>query len=39
MAVRPPHRDSGDNQFLALVLAAEANVLVFRDEGLLVLDP
>ena len=39
LAVQPPCRDPKDNQFLALVLAAEADVLVSSDEDLLVLHP
>jgi putative PIN family toxin of toxin-antitoxin system len=39
MAVDPPCRDSRDTMFLALVLAAEADVLVASDEDLLVLHP
>src|SRR6266481_4975826 len=39
MAVDPPCRDSRDNQFLALALAAEADVVVSSDEDLLVLHP
>jgi uncharacterized protein len=39
MAVDPPCRDSRDNQFLALALAAEADVMVSSDEDLLVLHP
>lgn len=38
-AVVPPCRDPRDTQFLALVLAAEADVLVSSDEDLLVLHP
>jgi uncharacterized protein len=38
-AVDPPCRDPRDNQFLALVLVAEAEVLVSSDEDLLVLHP
>ncbi len=38
-SVDPPCRDSRDNQFLALALAAEADVLVSSDEDLLVLHP
>jgi putative PIN family toxin of toxin-antitoxin system len=39
MAVDPPCRDSRDSQFLALALAAEADVVVSSDEDLLVLHP
>jgi putative PIN family toxin of toxin-antitoxin system len=39
MSVDPPCRDSRDNQFLALALVAEADVLVSSDEDLLVLHP
>jgi uncharacterized protein len=39
MAVDPPCRDSRDNQFLALALAAEADVMISSDEDLLVLHP
>ena len=39
MAVEPPCRDPRDNQFLALALAAEADVVVSSDEDLLVLHP
>jgi uncharacterized protein len=35
----PPCRDSRDNQFLALALVSEADVLVSSDEDLLVLHP
>jgi putative PIN family toxin of toxin-antitoxin system len=38
-AVDPPCRDPRDNQFLALALVAEADVLVSSDEDLLVLHP
>src|SRR5665213_3734756 len=38
-AVVPPCRDPRDTRFLALVLAAEADVLVSSDEDLLVLHP
>jgi putative PIN family toxin of toxin-antitoxin system len=38
-AVLPPCRDPNDTQFLALVLAADADVLVSSDEDLLVLHP
>ena len=38
-AVLPPCRDPKDTQFLALVLAAEADALVSSDEDLLVLHP
>lgn len=38
-AVEPLCRDPTDNQFLALALAAEADVLVSSDEDLLVMDP
>ena len=38
-AIEPSCRDSRDNQFLALLLAAEAEVLVASDEDLLVLNP
>jgi putative PIN family toxin of toxin-antitoxin system len=38
-AVYPPCRDPGDNLFLALALAAEADVVVSSDEDLLVLHP
>jgi uncharacterized protein len=38
-AVDPPCRDARDNQFLALALAAEVDVVVSSDEDLLVLDP
>lgn len=37
--VTPPCRDPKDNQFLALLLACEANVLVSSDADLLVLHP
>ncbi len=36
--VKPPCRDSNDNEFLALLLASEANLLVSSDQDLLVLD-
>lgn len=39
MAVDPPCRDPRDNQFLALALAAEADVVVSSDEDLLMLHP
>jgi predicted nucleic acid-binding protein len=39
MAVDPPCRDPRDNQFLALALAAEADVVVSSDEDLLALHP
>jgi putative PIN family toxin of toxin-antitoxin system len=39
MAVDPPCRDPRDNQFLALALAAEADIVVSSDEDLLVLHP
>jgi putative PIN family toxin of toxin-antitoxin system len=39
VAIDPPCRDLRDNQFLALALAAEADVVVSSDEDLLVLDP
>jgi putative PIN family toxin of toxin-antitoxin system len=39
MTIDPPCRDSRDNQFLALALVAEADVLVSSDEDLLVLHP
>ena len=39
MAVDPPCRDSRDTIFLALILAAEADVLVSSDEDLLALHP
>lgn len=38
-AVDPPCRDPRDNQFLALALVAEADVLVSSDEDLLVMHP
>jgi uncharacterized protein len=38
-AVDPPRRDSKDDQFLALALVVEADVLVSSDEDLLVLHP
>ena len=38
-AVHPPCRDPKDTQFLALVLAAEADALVSSDEDLLALHP
>jgi putative PIN family toxin of toxin-antitoxin system len=38
-AVDPPCRDAMDDQFLALALAAEADVVVSSDEDLLVLHP
>jgi putative PIN family toxin of toxin-antitoxin system len=38
-AVLPPCRDPKDNQFLALVLAAESDALVSSDEDLLMLHP
>jgi putative PIN family toxin of toxin-antitoxin system len=38
-AVDPPCRDPKDNQFLALALVAEADVLVSSDDDLLVLHP
>jgi hypothetical protein len=38
-AVHPPCRDPKDDQFLALALAAEADVIVSSDEDLLVLHP
>jgi putative PIN family toxin of toxin-antitoxin system len=38
-AVDPPCRDPKDNQLLALVMAAEADLLVSSDEDLLVLHP
>ena len=38
-AVYPPCRDPGDTLFLALALAAEADVIVSSDEDLLVLHP
>jgi putative PIN family toxin of toxin-antitoxin system len=38
-AVDPPCRDPKDNQFLALALVAEADVLVSSDADLLVLHP
>lgn len=38
-AIEPPCRDPGDNKFLVLALAAEANTLVTSDEDLLVLHP
>jgi hypothetical protein len=37
--VTPPCRDPKDNQFLALLLACEAEVLVSSDADLLVLHP
>jgi len=37
--VKPPCRDPKDNKFLALMLAAEANVLVSSDQDLLILHP
>jgi putative PIN family toxin of toxin-antitoxin system len=37
--LQPPCRDPKDNQFLALVHACEANVLVSSDADLLVLSP
>jgi hypothetical protein len=39
MAVEPACRDPRDNQFLALALVAEADVVVSSDEDLLVLHP
>ena len=39
MAVEPPCRDVWDNQFLALALVAEADVVVSSDEDLLVRHP
>lgn len=39
MAIDPPCRDPRDNQFLALAMAAEADVLISSDEDLLVLHP
>ncbi len=38
-AVRPPCRDPLDDKFLALALAADAEVIVSSDEDLLVLGP
>ncbi|MBT9331182.1 putative toxin-antitoxin system toxin component, PIN family [Paracidobacterium acidisoli] len=38
-AVNPPCRDPGDNKFLALAIAAEADALVSSDDDLLVLHP
>jgi len=38
-AVDPPCRDPKDNIFLALVMAAEADLLVSSDEDLLILHP
>jgi putative PIN family toxin of toxin-antitoxin system len=38
-AVKPPCRDPKDNQFLALALVSEADVLVSSDEDLLVMSP
>ena len=38
-AVEPPCRDPNDNQFLALALAAEIDMLVSSDEDLLVMNP
>jgi putative PIN family toxin of toxin-antitoxin system len=38
-AVGPLCRDPRDNQFLALALVAEAEVLISSDEDLLVMDP
>ena len=38
-AIDPPCRDAKDHQFLALVMAAEADLLVSSDEDLLVLHP
>ena len=38
-AAQPSCRDSMDNKFLALALAAEADAIVRSDEELLVLDP
>jgi putative PIN family toxin of toxin-antitoxin system len=38
-AVDPPCRDPGDNKFLALALASEADALVSSDDDLLVLHP
>jgi len=38
-AAQPPCRDSMDNKFLALALAAGADAIVSTDEDLLVLDP
>jgi putative PIN family toxin of toxin-antitoxin system len=38
-AVDPPCRDAMDDQFLALALVAEADVVVSSDEDLLVLHP
>jgi putative PIN family toxin of toxin-antitoxin system len=39
MAVDPPCRDPRDDEFLALVVAAEAHVLISSDQDLLVLHP
>jgi putative PIN family toxin of toxin-antitoxin system len=39
IAVDPPCRDPRDNEFLALVVAAEAHVLTSSDQDLLVLHP
>ena len=39
LAVEPPCRDPKDNQFLALAVAAEADVLVSSDQDLLVMHP
>ena len=38
-AVDPPCRDHGDDKFLALALASEADALVSSDDDLLVLHP
>jgi putative PIN family toxin of toxin-antitoxin system len=38
-AADPPCRDSRDNQFLALAIASEADVVVSSDEDVLVLHP
>ena len=39
LVIEPPCRDPNDNKFLALALAAEAEILVSSDKDLLVLDP
>jgi predicted nucleic acid-binding protein len=39
MTVEPSCRDPNDNQFLALAVAAEADVIVSSDKDLLVLNP
>jgi putative PIN family toxin of toxin-antitoxin system len=38
-AVDPPCRDSGDNKFLVLALACEADIVVSSDDDLLTLHP